>query len=137
MLNFFLAMKIPSVTAQVKRCRVIHGKPIFFDGARIKAARQEFMLRLAGHKPREPIPKDTPISLFVRFTYRATKQHPEFSWKTTRPDTDNMIKLLKDCMTQAGFWQDDSQVASEHIEKRYGTHEGISIAIEPMAKVTK
>ena len=136
MITFFLSMKIPSVTAQVKRCRVVHGKPVFFDGARIKAARQEFMLRLAPHKPPDPIPKDKPVHLFVRFVYKAPRKRDLNAWKTTRPDTDNMIKLLKDCMTAAGFWQDDSQVASEHIEKQYGDKEGIDIAIEEMAKVT-
>lgn len=29
---------------------------------------------------------------------------------TTKPDLDNMLKHLKDCLTQMGFWKDDKQV---------------------------
>lgn len=134
-MQFFLKMPIPSATAQTKRLCTVGGKPHFFPGAKLKAAKQEILLRLAPHKLREPIPKPTPIKLTVRFIYAANKQHPRFSWKTTRPDTDNLIKLLKDCMTEAGFWQDDSQVASELTEKEYGEHEGIYIRVEQMANI--
>ena len=30
-------------------------------------------------------------------------------YRTTKPDTDNLQKLLKDCMTATGFWTDDAQ----------------------------
>ena len=30
--------------------------------------------------------------------------------EVTKPDTDNLQKLLKDCMTKCGFWKDDAQV---------------------------
>ena len=39
--------------------------------------------------------------------------------KSTRPDTDNLVKLLKDVMTKCGYWWDDSQVAYETISKVY------------------
>ena len=28
----------------------------------------------------------------------------EYRWKTSKPDTDNLIKMLKDCMTRTGYW---------------------------------
>ena len=37
--------------------------------------------------------------------------------KASCPDTDNLNKLLKDCMTKLGFWNDDAQVCREIIEK--------------------
>ena len=43
-----------------------------------------------------------------------------------------MIKLLKDCMTKAGFWKDDSQVASEITEKFYGIYPGIYIKVREL-----
>ena len=41
------------------------------------------------------------------------------SYKTTRPDTDNLIKGLKDCLTKCGFWVDDSQVCIEILIKSW------------------
>ncbi|MBE6902906.1 MAG: RusA family crossover junction endodeoxyribonuclease, partial [Ruminococcaceae bacterium] len=51
-------------------------------------------------------------------------------YKLTKPDTDNLNKLLKDCMTKLGFWKDDALVASEIIEKFYGEIPGVYIRIE-------
>jgi Holliday junction resolvase RusA-like endonuclease len=55
-------------------------------------------------------------------------------WKTTRPDTDNLIKALKDTMTDLGFWDDDSQVADERVRKKWTTKEraGVTIVIDTL-----
>jgi len=52
-----------------------------------------------------------------------------FVWKTTKPDTDNLIKMLKDCMTTAGFWKDDAIVCSEVTEKFLAFHPGIYVKV--------
>lgn len=54
------------------------------------------------------------------------------SWRTSRPDTDNLNKLLKDCMTALGFWHDDAQVAQEIIEKFWADLPGIYIRINKL-----
>ena len=42
-------------------------------------------------------------------------------WHTSKPDTDNLCKQLKDAMTRLGFWADDRQVAAYgRMEKLYG-----------------
>ena len=38
---------------------------------------------------------------------------------TGKPDTDNYTKALKDGMTKAGIWRDDSLVITELCQKRY------------------
>lgn len=50
----------------------------------------------------------------------------------TRPDTDNLQKLLKDVLTGLGFWKDDALVAVEHVDKRWADRPGIYIKIEPL-----
>ena len=48
----------------------------------------------------------------------------------TRPDTDNLQKLLKDCMTRTGFWRDDAQVCREDVTKRWSREKpGIRIRV--------
>lgn len=49
-----------------------------------------------------------------------------------KPDTDNLQKLLKDCMTARGFWKDDAQVASEICEKFWAERPGIYICVEEL-----
>ena len=63
---------------------------------------------------------------------REASRHKDGEWKITKPDTDNMIKLLKDCMTRVGFWQDDAQVCSEITEKFWGDVSGIYIMVEQL-----
>ena len=59
-----------------------------------------------------------PVALTVDWRF-LTKTHPEGAWRITRPDTDNLQKLLKDCMTASGFWRDDAQVCREEVTKRW------------------
>ena len=47
------------------------------------------------------------------------KSHKNGEWRVSRPDTDNLQKLLKDCMTRVGFWKDDAQVCREEVTKRW------------------
>ena len=57
-------------------------------------------------------------------------RHRNGQYRATRPDTDNLQKLLKDCMTAVGFWRDDAQVASEVCEKFWAEVPGIYIRAE-------
>lgn len=43
-------------------------------------------------------------------------------WHTGKPDTDNLVKALKDAMTRI-MWVDDSQVCDEHVIKIF-TNDG-------------
>ena len=133
-LEFFIPLKkIPSVTAQQHRA-IGQGKGkkvLFIDTPEIANARQLYMSHLAIHRP--IVPATGPISLKVYWCYQETKKHPAGTWKTSRPDTDNLQKLFKDCMTRVGFWKDDAQVVEETIGKGYERYEGIYVKIEEHA----
>ena len=51
--------------------------------------------------------------------------------KVTRPDVDNMVKMLLDCMAEVGLIQDDCLVFDLHIRKftTVQNHVGIGITI--------
>ena len=126
-MEFFLDITPPTVTAQEHKVRVAGGRPRFYDTARLKHARSQFETLLAVHKPASPI--DGPVELTVDWCF-ATKSHKDGEWRTTRPDTDNLQKLLKDCMTRKGFWKDDAQVCVENISKRWTKNKpGIRIRV--------
>ena len=123
--EFFLPMKIPNVTHQEKRIAVKNGKPVVYEDARLKDARQQFYLAI--HKPKRMM--DGPVWLHVSFFYQPDSKHKSGTFKTSKPDTDNLIKLFKDCMTKVGFWKDDAQVAAEYVEKMYWTLPGIHVIV--------
>jgi Holliday junction resolvase RusA-like endonuclease len=130
-MNFFIQMNPPTATAQEKKVRVVHGKPLFFDPAPVKQAKQELTGYLMPHKPNVPL--EGPLSLSVIWLFPKGKSHKHGEWRVTRPDTDNLEKMLKDCMTRTGFWKDDAQVVHEVVEKRWSDEpSGIYIEIEKL-----
>ena len=128
--SFFLPMIPPTVTHQEKDITVRNGKPVVYEPAELKAARSKLMAHLASHNPEAPF--RGPIRLMVKWLFPMGENHNDGEWKTTKPDTDNLNKLLKDCMTKAGFWKDDAEVCSEIIEKFWAVHPGIYIVVEEL-----
>ena len=126
-MEFTLNINPPTVTAQEHKVRVAGGRPRFYDTAKLKRARTQFETLLAAHRPDAPI--DGPVELSVDWRF-ATKSHKDGTWRTTRPDTDNLQKLLKDCMTRTRFWIDDAQVCVETVTKRWAKQNpGIRIKV--------
>lgn len=126
--NFFVVMKVPTKTHQQKQVSCRNGKPVFYEPAEVKKVRAAFKNRLSVYA--EGIEFTGPLRLVVKFMFHKDNIQT-CKWKTTRPDTDNMIKMLKDVMTDLGFWKDDAQVASEHVEKFWTPdHEGVYIEVE-------
>ena len=129
-MRFFMAIHPPTVTAQEKRVSVHNGKPVFYDSFEIKEAREVFLANLKHFAPKKPM--SGAISLTTVWCFPKGK-HAHGEWKTTKPDTDNAVKLLKDCMTACGFWHDDAQVASETIQKRWSDEPcGILVGVEEL-----
>lgn len=130
-MNFFININPPTATAQMKQVRIVHGKPIFYDPPKVKEARKLLTVLLKQHSPSKPL--EGAISLRVIWLFPKGKAHKHGEWRTTRPDTDNLQKLLKDCMTDVGFWKDDAQVVSETAEKRWSDEPcGIYIEVQTL-----
>jgi len=72
-----------------------------------------------------PSPLDCPLRLTVAFFFPRPKRlmrakDPEGALPhTARPDLDNAIKAIMDCLTQIGMWHDDALVYSTVVEKYY------------------
>ena len=129
-MKFYLSMDPPTVTAQMHKVVVVHGKPRFYDTKALKDARARFMEALMPMRPDHPA--EGPIALEVVWYFRS-KSHKDLSYRVTRPDTDNLQKLLKDCMTDAGFWNDDAQVCVESVSKFWTrTNPGLQINVEAL-----
>ena len=114
--EFFMSMEhVPTVTAQEHKVTIQNGKPVFYDPPELKAARHDLIDRLAPHRPEVWI--GGPIELTTVWCFHTEDGRLDGTYRITKPDTDNLNKLLKDCMTKLGFWNDDAQVCREIIEK--------------------
>lgn len=107
--------QIPKGTAQMKRANFRNGT--FFEGKDIKAAREFYLAEMALEAPEMPF--NGPISVSVEFYYPTKDKRKKGQFKTSRPDCDNLVKLLLDCMTQLRFWNDDAQISNLRIMKKY------------------
>lgn len=133
---FKLKMVPPTATAQQKGERVIGGYIHHYKKKNVRDAEALLRDALLPHIPDAPI-EGQPIRLDVRWLFpypKSAKKHKPgaMRWKITRPDTDNLNKLLKDVMTDMGFWKDDALICAETIWKCYADEPGIIICITTM-----
>lgn len=133
-MRIFLLIDPPTVTAQETQVAVVRNKPVFYKPEKLKEAKKEIIKHLMPFKPVKPY--EGAIELHVVWLFPKGKRHKHNEWRITKPDTDNLEKLLKDCMTQVGFWKDDAQVVKEVVEKRWSDEPtGISIFIDTLPKI--
>jgi len=71
----------------------------------------------------KPIPKDKAIKIEIIYFHEPPKslKTSEMVYKITKPDIDNLTKLMLDCCTQANLWHDDSQVVYTILQDVYST----------------
>lgn len=126
-MKIFLLLNPPTVTAQETKVALVRGKPRFYKPENVQKAKAELIRHLRPFKPDKPYVG--PIELNVTWLFPKGSKHKDGEWRTTKPDTDNLEKLLKDCMTELGFWVDDAQVCSEHVKKKWAA-DPVGISIE-------
>lgn len=130
MIEFFMAMKNPpTITHQEHKVAVIDNKPVFYEPEELKVARAKLMANLGSYVPEKKC--IGAVRLVTKWCFPRGK-HKDGEYRITKPDTDNLQKLIKDCMTKCGFWGDDAQVASEICEKFWAEVPGIYIRIEEL-----
>ena len=133
-MQFFMPLRPPTVTHNAKQLHAFMraGRPcaVLHDSPELKDARAKLHAYLAPHAPAKPL--GGPVRLVVKWLFPAEGRRPDGSYKTTRPDTDNLEKALKDEMTCLGFWHDDAQVASEITEKFWADTPGIYIEVNKL-----
>ena len=128
MTEYFMPIKPPTITQQMHRVTVRNGKPVFYEQQELKNARKLLTAALVKYRPDRETYSGA-VELVVKWCFPSSGAHPDGSYRITKPDTDNLQKMLKDCMTQAGFWKDDAQVAREIVEKFWADTPGIYIRV--------
>ena len=134
-MNWRIPAVMPKATAQQKGVMIVNGKPRFFKRARIRAAERSILELLIAHKPANFHRLDGPVShsISLEWPYRASERRYIVNTGApvphiTRPDLDNLAKMVLDGLTTIGAWQDDSQVWQLSIMKRWAREGMIYIA---------
>lgn len=124
---FFILPITPTAQQRPRHARVGGGHDVTYKSESQKANERTLEACLLPHRPKTPL--SGPLELYFCATFPVprswTKKRREAAllgkmWHTSKPDTDNLAKQLKDAMTRMGFWQDDRQVAICTAEKCYG-----------------
>ena len=130
--QFFLPMDPPTATAQMHKVTIVNGRPALYDPPEVKDAKNKLAAHLSKHRPPQPL--TGAVRLMTKWCFPIKGKHRDGDWRTSKPDTDNLQKLLKDAMTRLGYWKDDAQVCSEICEKFWAATPGIYIRIEELSK---
>jgi Holliday junction resolvase RusA-like endonuclease len=122
MIMFFINHPPPTTTAQQKGVFASRGRVVHYTKPHIRKLKDLWIKLLSQHKPKNPL--TGALSLTLLFKFEHLKSTPKSKrnmliWKDTKPDVDNMSKLILDAMTSAGFWNDDAQIAKLHISKAW------------------
>ena len=76
-------------------------------------------------------PREGPLGLYIVAKFlrpkSASKRKPPV-YKSTKPDADNIAKIVKDALTGI-VWRDDAQVAYLAVRKVYASIPGLSVGI--------
>lgn len=128
--EFFMPMEPPTVTHQEKKVAHKNNKTVFYEEPALKDARAKLEAHLSRFVPKQPY--SSAVRLVTKWCFPRKGGHLDGDWRTSKPDTDNLQKLLKDVMTKLGFWRDDALVCSELCEKFWADISGIYIRVEEL-----
>ena len=126
--EFFIPMIPPTKTYQEKDINKKTGT--IYEPAEVKAVRAKLSDAVGPHRPLQPY--TGAVRLIVKWCFPISGKHQDGEYRTSKPDTDNLQKMLKDVMTVNHFWKDDSQVASEICEKFWAKVPGIYVNVKEL-----
>lgn len=126
MIQFFIPGEPPTATAQQKGYNARTGK--YYKPAELRDAEAKYLAYANEVRPAQPM--EGPVDLTVIFGFGLKEKHKDFEPKTSKPDTDNMMKALKDCLTKCRFWKDDAQVYREVACKIWRAVPGVLVVVK-------
>ena len=122
---------IPKAQMRARHGRTKNGFSVTYKAASQRQQENMLCSLLQPHRPAEPL--EGPLGLKVvaylpipmSWSGKKISEAERGRIKPTcKPDLDNLVKNLKDCLTAASFWQDDKQVTSLAAEKLYNDGRG-------------
>ena len=132
MLKFFTPIAVvPRTTAQQKKFST--KTKTFCNTGNLKKSKATLQRALSGFQPEKEY--TTGIRLKVVWAFEPTQKSKDGERKATRPDLDNLQKLLQDVMCDMGFYKDDGLITDLEVSKRWHKNSGLYIEIEEVEKI--
>jgi len=135
---FWAEFVVPGVAVPWARAGRVIGK---FQRSYTPKPQQDFMsaVRTLGSRAMaDHPPLEGPVELSVLALYPWPKsmsirarEKPGAEWKATRPDEDNLKKLVADAL-QGIAYRDDGQVASGHCWKKFGDRALLKVKVRAL-----
>lgn len=125
--EFFAAFRYPTTTHHNKGLMVIKGRPMMFDKPELKTAIKTIRAFLSRHKPDKPFKGY--VKLDVTFGMELKGKHVDGEPHINKPDRDNLVKTLKDCMAKEGLIANDSQDFTGDITKIWSKVPGVRVSL--------
>lgn len=120
MLNEFVIKGTPdTTTAQQKGVRVIGRRVMFYKKPEVVQAERWLWQDLLCYSPTEPYEGPLYVRVMWLFDKKSLAKKNARTFRTERPDLDNMFKGLADVMSDMGFWKDDSQLVKIELTKAW------------------
>jgi Holliday junction resolvase RusA-like endonuclease len=122
---------VPRGQARARHGRTKAGFSVTYKSNEQRQAEENLCALLLPYRPEKPL--EGPLGLVVEISMpippswskkRQEAAEANQELPTGKPDLDNMIKHLKDCLTQVGFWLDDKQVVFLMAAKHYSRTPG-------------
>jgi Holliday junction resolvase RusA-like endonuclease len=132
--QFFAPCVPPTTTAQQKGAFICGNSVRFFKKKKTQQAENTLIDLFKGHAPKQPHEGALKVCIAIYFPFRKVEKKCDLidgiACHTSRPDFDNLSKMLCDVLTTLCFWNDDGQISNGTIIKRRAKHTGIEITIE-------
>lgn len=129
--TFFCPMVPPNVTHNALEVyRRKSGTGGIRKSSALKEAEAKLEANFAKHRPAVSYHGAVQVELCI--CYKTNKDHP-IGFKTTKPDVDNLEKVIYDVMGRLGFFEvGDQQIAKSMTSKCYDTQPGIYVAMQEL-----
>ena len=131
-IRFNTVLKIPHATAQQRRFTAGGNHPT----SGMKKAAATWQALFEHFAPDMPFARGVPLKVEIVLCFNGKKL---LAPMVTRPDIDNLAKMILDAMTRARFWEDDNQVATLHITKciysSQGDNDIISVKVSEITEM--
>lgn len=140
MIEIYLKCNPPKSTAQASN-KILKGKNgRYFVGkmrtSKAKQTESDLISLLLPFVPAEPLKGALNVAIEWGYAWRSAEPKKNklkgFKYCDSRPDADNICKLLFDTMTRLSFWFDDSQISELNFKKLWCDNPHISIKIKEL-----
>lgn len=125
MITFHIPI-VPKAQRRARHGRLNNGHSITYKDSAQRQAEGDLISLMRPYVPEKPFEKNVTIDIVAVFPTPKSwskKKKNDPGAMITKPDVDNLIKQVLDCMTILRFWNDDCQVDYIGVSKHYESEE--------------